>query len=397
MRDGRAKSPEDTETERPRAAKRYTAGTHRIVAPEETRERLRPLLDAVGITRVAEVTAIDRLGVPVYQAVRPGSWSISVSQGKGATRTAAWVSAVMESLEIWHAERLPGVPSVEVSVREMESSNAVQLEDFGVIPHQRLEDATVIEWVPAVPLAGKREAWLPKSLVHLDFRTPLELRPQLLRPTSNGLASGNCREEALLHALCELIEREAVYLARLDATQKRPIRLGSVESAWTQSLLGRLHDGGARVALWDISGPASVPVVAAEVAVPDIPRLWGGSGCHPSAEVAASRALTEAAQSRLTYLSGAREDLPDSGSETDIAGGRDAVEIWELHKSSTDGGPLSALPDFASDDVGADLEAIIERMVGAGYPPFALELTHPELGVPVWRAYAPGLREAHHI
>lgn len=34
-----------------------------------------------------------------------------------------------------------------------------------------------------------------------------------------------------------------------------------------------------------------------------------GFGCHTSPQIAASRALTEAAQSRLTYIHGAREDL----------------------------------------------------------------------------------------
>ncbi len=104
--------------ERP-PAKSYREGTHRVVPPETTWRRVRDLLPRAGITRVADVTRLDGLGIPTFQAVRPGSLNLSVSQGKGATAIAARVSAVMESLEMWHAEDLGHLPRVVLSAPEM--------------------------------------------------------------------------------------------------------------------------------------------------------------------------------------------------------------------------------------------------------------------------------------
>ena len=88
------------------AAKRYFHGTHRICAPEETLARLQPLLPTMGITRIANVTGLDRTGIPVVMVCRPNARSMTVSQGKGLTLGAAKASGVMEALEIWHAEHI---------------------------------------------------------------------------------------------------------------------------------------------------------------------------------------------------------------------------------------------------------------------------------------------------
>jgi ribosomal protein S12 methylthiotransferase accessory factor len=79
--------------------KAFKAGTHRHVGPEQTLARVRPFLGRMGITRVANVTGLARIGIPVVQAVRPNSRSLSVSQGKGLTLAAAKASALMEAGE----------------------------------------------------------------------------------------------------------------------------------------------------------------------------------------------------------------------------------------------------------------------------------------------------------
>ena len=55
------------------------------------------------------ITGLDWIGIPVYLAVRPNSRNVPVYLGKGLTRAQAQVSALMESLEGFHAEeiRLP--------------------------------------------------------------------------------------------------------------------------------------------------------------------------------------------------------------------------------------------------------------------------------------------------
>jgi ribosomal protein S12 methylthiotransferase accessory factor len=74
--------------------KAHRRGCHRAVAPHETLARLRPLLAGMGITRVADITGLDRIGIPVFVACRPNSRSLAVSQGKGLDADAARVSAI---------------------------------------------------------------------------------------------------------------------------------------------------------------------------------------------------------------------------------------------------------------------------------------------------------------
>ena len=86
--------------------KRYRRGTDRIVPPDATLARVRPLLPAMGITRIANVTGLDRIGIPVVMVSRPNSRSLSLSQGKGLDLAAAKASGVMEAIEAYHAETI---------------------------------------------------------------------------------------------------------------------------------------------------------------------------------------------------------------------------------------------------------------------------------------------------
>ena len=84
----------------------HRLGTHRTVPPQETLARVTPLLAEMGITRIANITGLDLIGIPVVMACRPNSRSIAVAQGKGLDLAAAKVSAVMEAVETFHAERV---------------------------------------------------------------------------------------------------------------------------------------------------------------------------------------------------------------------------------------------------------------------------------------------------
>ena len=57
-----------TEQHDGQAAKRYFEGTHRTHSPAETLARLRPMLPTLGITRVANLTGLDRFVAASYGA-----------------------------------------------------------------------------------------------------------------------------------------------------------------------------------------------------------------------------------------------------------------------------------------------------------------------------------------
>ena len=62
--------------------KGFFDGTHRLIAPEDTLDRTRPLMPVMGITRLANLTGLDIVGLPVVMAVRPNARSLAVSSGK---------------------------------------------------------------------------------------------------------------------------------------------------------------------------------------------------------------------------------------------------------------------------------------------------------------------------
>lgn len=340
---------------------------------------------------MARLTALDRLGLPVYQAVRPASRNLSVSQGKGFTAAAARVGAAMEALENWHAECFDPVPQVITSVREMAYANPIRTRDLHWLPAGACLVDWPIPWVEARSLVDGGRAWLPRAMLELDFRLARAFTPALFHRTSNGLASGNSREEALVHALSELVERYTIYTVHRGPGRRVALDPDSMTAPYARELVERIRRAGFRLAIWDLTGALGLPVISAEIVGDDLPRVWFGSGSHPAPDVAVSRALTEAAQARLTYISGARDDLalalrPPS-----------PYVAFEDFREPEPERAFGELPDVAGAEVTEDLELLVERLAAAGYPPYSVDLTRPELGVPVVRVFAPGLAEAYHV
>jgi len=367
-------------------AKAFVHGTHRVCAPEQTWARVRPHLADAGITRVADVTRLDVVGVPVFQAVRPLSRNLSVSQGKGVTPMLARVSAVMEAIELWHAERVE-LEATAAAVGEVALPYVV--DNLDVIERNLLGDATVLHWVTGRGLRTGRAVPVPREYLEIDHTAVERWHPPLFLVTSNGLSSGNTEEEAVLHGLYEVIERDA--LALLHDTPRetwRQVDPSTVRGDDAAPLVERIHAAGCELSIVDASGRTGLPSFMAEVWSPAYPQWFGGAGCHRDREVALCRALTEAVQSRLTAISGARDDL-DSGVYTRVGDWcRPRTErACGVAVDYTDG------PDTPVGDLAGDLRAVVgavERVTGV--EPFAVDLSRDRIGIPVVRVVAPGLR-----
>ena len=74
-------------------------GTIRTRVPSETLEITKPYIEKAGISRIANITGLDCLNIPVYTCYRPNSKNLSTSQGKGLTDELALCSAIMEAIE----------------------------------------------------------------------------------------------------------------------------------------------------------------------------------------------------------------------------------------------------------------------------------------------------------
>ena len=160
--------------------KAYRRGTHRTVDPAATLARAQPHLASMGITRIANVTGLDRIGVPVVMVCRPNARSLAVSQGKGLTLEAAKASGVMEAIELYHAERIE-LPLKLGSARELARTH--RLVDLDALPRRAdscFHPDLPILWIEGRNLLTDAPTWLPYEVVHTRYTLPVSDRQRLL-------------------------------------------------------------------------------------------------------------------------------------------------------------------------------------------------------------------------
>ena len=292
----------------------------RIVSAADTVAHMRPQFARLGITRLASVTDLDRIGIPVFFATRPNARTLAVTQGKGIDEDAARASAIMEAAEQAIAE----CPSVGVRVASQQDL-ATQGESF-VNPARFVRKGTPtpaqcesLEWIEGFDLLAQTRCWVPRDAAALDFTSK---RAHPFWQSSDGLASGNILLEAVLHGLSERIERDASALwsfCHSDCVLSRCVDPHKFKDPVLSRLTQAVTEAGLGLSLFDITSDIEIPVYFAVISAPrPSGREWQhfdlsrGTGCHPIGVRAAIRAVTEAAQSRLTSISGARDDfLPE--------------------------------------------------------------------------------------
>jgi YcaO-like protein with predicted kinase domain len=272
------------------------------------------LTDKLGITRLATLTGLDRVGYPVVAAIRPMSRNLTVSMGKGATVERAQLSAIMEAAELHFSER-PHVPLVDVQFSHMEPGSALDpslLDDSESDPG--LLDRT-LEWLKGKDVQTGRDIWVPWQAISMDYSAKVESSTRVASTGGTGLAAALSHDEAVLHGLYEVIERDnhATWNALCDqdrlATLVDP---SSVSSESVQAMRDSIAEAELHVWIWDMTGKSRIPSYLVEVldyaSGAPVPFAQGAA-THSCAGVAVEKAMAEALQVRLTYISGSRDDL----------------------------------------------------------------------------------------
>lgn len=349
-------------------------------------------LPALGITRLADQTGLDRGGVPCFAAIRPNSATVTVHQGKGLDPLTARISAIMEAAEYCFAEA-PAVPTISLNRKEAAASGRRTMSVTHLMPTGWSADPdVVIDWLEAERLADGAPLLVPRD--GLIIGTPPHQHPGISQST-NGLAAGVARLPAVLHGLCEVIERDAVCLAgfRSDATMARrcldPHNFGSND---LDHLVTDLRDAGLRVTLFDITTDIAVPCCYALV-FPDADLgrhvdTGTGAACHPIAALAAIRAITEAAQTRVSLIAGARDDIEGEDYGAKVPLGVSALGMMPpgLRPLPTGLPPGTPLPDQCS--------FIQSRLAACGHGgALVVPLGGQDLGIDVLRVFVPGLED----
>jgi ribosomal protein S12 methylthiotransferase accessory factor len=319
---------------------------------------------AIGITRVGRITGLDTIGLPVWFATRPNSRNLAVSQGKGLSDDAARIGAIMESIEGASAERSELLTDVTASIAELEQAGEPLLPFDAIYACEpaHLDPDRVRAWRRGRSLFTGGPVLAPLELVGLDIRVESGFDHRAMRVSSVGLAAHVDRDAALLHGLLEVIENDAT--AVLDTFPKAITRFSPVdpESATRADLrhwLARLAAEGVAVHLRDISTDVALPCIAAVVSMPGAPgRYAAGYACRFDAEAAALAALMEAIQSRLTQISGARDDME----EESYTGTHALMNVLSPNVATKRFSDFAAVPVAAQAPVAARIDHVKEAL-----------------------------------
>lgn len=369
--------------------KRYFFDTHRALTPVETLRRVETVVDKVGITGIEDITGRDKLNIPVYLAHRPGTeaGAAPVHTGKGLTGDQARVSVLMEAIERYSAEikEEDRAKFRFESYNEGNSENKVEPSSLILSALSKVTPDSRIEWCEGYDLMAEEEVLLPANAVYHPYTTTRGGR--LFRSDSNGIASGNNLEEAIFHGMMEVIERDALSYAEIKKDAGKRIAIEE-DDGLIYELKERFNSRGIETHFWYIPTDVGFPTVVLALDSPekDANLLVYGAGTHSDPRIAAIRAITEAAQSRLMRI------VKGSGiTPVDY----DTVKRMNRHWFETKDGDkdavrLSELPYLATDTIDGDIKIALERLRAIEKRVLVVDLTREEIGIPVVRVVIPG-------
>jgi ribosomal protein S12 methylthiotransferase accessory factor len=380
-----------------RGEKKYWTGTQRSVSPQETLDTIRPVLRKAGITRLANITGLDRIGIPTTLSMRPNGLTLSNSSGKGLTLEAAMASGAMEAIELFHVEECQ-LRSERLSHRQVTVQYpCLTVDELPLARSAPFSRDWPYLWTFGWDLVSQCDVALPVCIVHMGNRQQRIDDLFSFQVTSNGLASGNNMLEAINAGLFEAIERDAVtcHRERWHTTGEGPpvVKLESVEHPLARGLLDGLADVGIAPIMFDCTVDTAVPVYMVflvDLLWPNV-GVFKGYGAHLDPEIAMTRALTEAAQGRVVNIAGSRDDLfrhKERRLRSDL-NDRSAMGLLDFLEPTVDARDRTsdATPTFEGDTLLA-----VERLRAAGLSKvLVVDLSRDDFPVNVVKVVVPGL------
>jgi len=373
--------------------------SYRTVSAEQTFAEVQKMAMHFGITRLADITHLDTIGIPVYQCIRPNSRTLSVSQGKGLTPLEAKVAALMEAVESWHAED-PLLVRCCQSISTLRSGGelVIDVEALPKIKPHEIDLKRRLNWLQGRDLTTDSAIWVPSEIVCLDRTRPSSEYTGILQRTSIGLASGNNVLEATLHALYEIIERDcyASWIARSGS--------GLQNSIWYQietlphracELAQKIRKANCHIELGNITNDLDVPCYQCLITATEEdefgPSYAWGMGCHLDPEVGLLRAICEAAQVRLTLIAGSRDDLTEA--DYDHFFDKSLLSYFQKQFQNVNRNGWQTPNELSPRSLDDQIACCRDRLSAQGHSRIVLlDLTRKDVGISVVKLVVPGMR-----
>ncbi|MEN8752752.1 MAG: YcaO-like family protein [Desulfobacterales bacterium] len=372
------------------AFKGYTRDQDKILPPEETVRQLRAKLQQLDLEILDQTVRIDngRLNIPVFfsycgrdAAALTGT---KKQMGKGATPDQAEASAVMELAERFSFFSFANNPANFITAPHRElTQRSTPFEVIAASVHDTSPDlAAAREIFESLPLKWTRAFNLTRRetvLVPFDWFYAIN--------AFNGPSAGNCVEEALCQGICEIVERHTSSIVSHKRLNCPAINPDSASDALVKEMLDKYRRAGIKLYATDFTLEMGIPTIGVlaydPATFPTKSEIVWTAGTTPDPQKALSRALTEVAQLAGDFNSGTRyvaSGLPKFTRLEDAA--------FVTHPEMTI--DLSELPNISSDNIRIEVERCIAELSARNLEVFAVDTTHPLLGVPAFYTIVPG-------
>lgn len=296
---------------------------------DDTLAALTPRLPFLGVTRVANVTGFDVLGIPAAIAVRPLAVTAPVSAAAGMSPAGAKAAAALAAAALHHAETAVP-PADETGATAADLGPAARLETLDLPPGSLAGASTPLDWVRARPLSGGGRFLVPRGLVTMGPLPGGRWRPGRLSGTAGGLAAGVTRLEAVTGALLSLADADAAEASRSRPGSAAALDLDTVPDPWLAGRIRWIRAAGGTVTAAAVPGPDGLARFTVRVRMEDTdPLVPAGAGAHPDPARALRRALCAAAVSRLRLVTGVAGRQPGPEQCRGPRGGQGPGRAWD--------------------------------------------------------------------
>jgi len=404
-------------------------GGHRSVAPEKTLKKYQHLVSPItGVVRMLAPVRQDDGIAHVYMAGHNHAMKMdrldylkqglrNASCGKGMSETQAKVSALCEAVERYSGELTGGELRVMCALQDWKDGEAYHPNDimrystqqyaereawnkkdsrFNRVP-EPLDETAPIDWTPLWSLTAQRHKYLPTQLVYYRAPASEDDKTFYAMGCSNGNASGNTLEEAILQGFFELVERDAVALWWYNRLHKPGVAVETFGEPYLLELADhyRQHYQRETWAL-DLTNDLGIPVFVAVSKMMEgkEERLLFGLGCHLDARIALQRAFAEMNQMLGMAHNGADGELSLEDGET-LEWLSHATVANQPYMAADPVQPLKRFSDYPMQHSGEFLQDInhCRSIVEAqGMEMLVLDQTRADVGMPVVKVVVPGLR-----
>ena len=404
---------------------------HRTQAPEETLKKYQHLVSPITgvVTMLVPVHNADGL-VHAYLAGQNHALKMDrldflkatlrhASGGKGISEAQAKASALCEAIERYSGERSGAEVIVTASFREMRERfgadtihpNEVmryshrQLEDheafnekksmFNQVP-EPLDESVPIDWTPVWSLTHARHKYLPTQFLYYQSKASANSDHFYCMGCSNGNASGNNLEEAVLQGFCELVERDAVAIWWYNRLRKPGVAVESFKESYLLDLISYYKTIGREAWALDITSDLGIPAFAAASRLSGGPgeRILFGLGCHLDPHIALQRAFAELNQMLAMDLHGvdAEHAIEDQETLSWLRTATLANQPYMAPDETIAAKRREDYPSLCSGDLLEDIRLCRRIVEERGMEVLVLDQTRPEVKMPVVKVIVPGLR-----